>query len=75
MDERDLNDNQFVDLTAYYGEREDSLVKVFRGKFELNISSFGILTYLVIILGVIIVALIVVVIFLRRRDEEDDLDF
>jgi len=70
MDEKDLEDNEFIDLTAYYGERQDSLVKIFKGKFKLEIQTFPLLTYIIIILIILIVLLIIISFILRKKEEE-----
>jgi hypothetical protein len=73
LTDSDLSDNEIVDVAAYYGEKENNLVKVFRGKFELQIESFTLLTY--VIAGVVAVAavfLFIILILRRRRDDDDD---
>jgi len=70
LDEEDLGKNPFVELTAYYGEREDSLVNIFKGRFELGIESFSIMTYAIIILIIIIIILVILVVIIKRREEE-----
>jgi hypothetical protein len=72
MTEQDLEDNQFVNLVAYYGEKEDFLVKIFRGKFEINVVSLSLMTYVIIALAVIIIGLVIFFIILKRREEDDD---
>jgi hypothetical protein len=73
MTDADLEDNSFVEVIAYYGEREDSLIKTIRGKFELNIEtiSFATIGLITIILIVIIAILVLIFMLKRRRDEED----
>ncbi len=73
MGEEDLADNAFVDLTTYSGEREDSLVHSFNGKFELEIERITIITYVVIILLVVVVVLIILIILLKRRERKEEL--
>ncbi len=72
LTDEDLADNEYVDLTAYYGEREDSLVKVYKGRFKLGIVSFGALLYVIMILIIIIVILIIFIIIIKRREEDED---
>ena len=70
MTKEDLSKNPFIDLTLYSGEKENSLVNVFRGKFELKIESLSLLTYALIVLGVIIVILLIILFILKKREEE-----
>jgi hypothetical protein len=35
LEEEDLEDNEFVNVKMYYGQRQNSLVKVFEGRFPL----------------------------------------
>jgi hypothetical protein len=70
MSEGDLADNPLVDLTAYYGEREDSLIKLFQGKFELGIQSITPLTIALIV--AIVLLLFLILLLWRRRKKEDD---
>lgn len=67
-----MEDNPFIDLIAYFGEKEDSLVNIFKGRFELKIEALTTLTYLIIGLLGIIVLLIIIIIILKRREEEED---
>jgi len=70
MDEQDLRDNPFINLKAYYGERETALVKMLKGKYELNIDLFSTLTYMMIVLFILLILLLLIIFFIRRRDEE-----
>jgi len=70
--EEDIEKNTFVELIAYYGEKEDSLVNVFKGKFELKIEAITILAYAIISLIAIIVILIVIILIIRRREKEEE---
>jgi len=69
MSDEDLEDNPFVNVVAYYGEREQVLVKVFRGKFDLNIDMFTGMTYLI---AIVLLLLVVVglVLWKKKRDDE-----
>ncbi|MCD4771339.1 hypothetical protein K8R30_02880 [archaeon] len=69
MDDGDLEDNPFVNVVAYYGEREEVLVKVFRGKFDLDIDMFTGMTYL-IVLVVILLIVVLLVLWKKKRDDE-----
>jgi len=72
MSEEDLENNPFVELTLYSGEREDSLVHVFNGKFELEIERLTIITYAIIILIIIVIILIIFIILIKRREKEEE---
>jgi len=69
MDDGDLEDNPFVNVVAYYGEREQVLVKVFRGKFDLDIDMFTGMTYL-IVLVLILLIVVGLVLWKKKRDDE-----
>ncbi|MBW2997314.1 zinc ribbon domain-containing protein [Candidatus Woesearchaeota archaeon] len=60
----DLEDNPTVHIRAHYGEREDSLIKILEGDFEISIKTFSVWTYLPII---IIVLLILLLLLGRKR--------
>jgi hypothetical protein len=72
MTDDDLKDNSFVDLIAYYGEKPDALIKVFRGRFELGIQRFTLLTYSILALIFLIIFLIIIAIIIKRREDEED---
>ena len=72
MNDEDLEDNIFVNLNAYYGEREDSLVKNFRGRFELKIQRYTMTTYAIIALIIIIIIIVLILIWMKRRKDDDD---
>ena len=69
MTNDDLYDNEFVDAVAYFGEREETLVKVFRGKFKLNIDNLTGTTW-AIILVLIAIVVIFFILWKRRKDDE-----
>jgi len=72
MSDEDLGKNSFVDVIVNYGEKEDSLVKMFKGRFELKIESLSILTYAIIALAIAILVLIIIIIILKRREKNYD---
>jgi len=74
MTDEDLKENSFVDVVAYYGEREDSLIKILKGKFELKIEtiSFATIGLIVLVLIVLTSLVILIFLFLKRRKEKDD---
>lgn len=69
MDKEDLEDNAYVNLVAYYGEREESLVGTFRGKFKLNIDMFSGINYL-IALVIIAILILIFILWKKKRDDE-----
>ncbi len=69
MDNEDLEDNSYVNVVAYYGEREMSLVGVFRGKFELDIDMFSRTTYM-IVACIVLLVLLLVVLWKKKKDNE-----
>jgi len=75
MSKEDLERNPEVELIAYSGEREESLVNIFPAvgednKFKLQIETMTLLTYGIIGLVIVIILLIIIMIILKRREEE-----
>jgi hypothetical protein len=68
ISEADLEDNPTVKVRAYYGERENGLVKVLEQEFEVEIKSFDIWTYVPV---VIIIILILLIFFGRKKKKKD----
>lgn len=72
MNEEDLEANPFVDVIAYYGEREDALVRTIRGRFELKIEIISMATIgLIALIIVILAAFFILLFFWRRRKKEE----
>ncbi len=69
MDDVDLEDNPYMNVVAYYGEKEESLVGVFRGKFELDVDMFSGTTYLI---ALVIIAILVLVLVLWKKKQDDE---
>jgi len=69
LDDADLDDNEFVDVVAYYGEREESLVGVFKGKFELDIDMFS---GVVVLIGVVVLLLFLLLVILWKKKQENE---
>lgn len=69
MDDEDLDENPYVNAVAYFGQREDSLVGVFRGKFELKIDALTGTTWAII---VVVILLILLLLFVWKRKKDDD---
>ena len=69
LTDEDLLSNSFVELTAYYGEKEDSLVKVFKGRFELDVQ---IISAVAVVAAVLILLLLIFLIILWRKKRRGD---
>jgi hypothetical protein len=69
MDETDISENDYLFIRAYYGQKEDSLVKELQGKFSLNVTSIDLLLYLVVSLLILIIILIIIIWIIKRREE------
>ncbi|MBW6442809.1 hypothetical protein K0A97_03480 [Patescibacteria group bacterium] len=68
MEDIDLEDNPFVDLVVYYGERKEGLVNTFRGRFELGIVWISTtIVFLILILLIILLFWIFLLAKRRRR--------
>lgn len=72
MEEEDLKNNPFVEITVYSGERQDSMVYTINSKLELQIETLTIITYAVLVLIIITIILAILIILLKRRDKDDD---
>jgi hypothetical protein len=71
MTPSDLEENNFVNVVAYYGEKRDSLVNIFKGKFELIYQRFKILTYIIFALVLVILILIILALIMRKKGKKD----
>ncbi|MEM0465955.1 MAG: hypothetical protein QXW97_04635 [Candidatus Pacearchaeota archaeon] len=72
LDDSDLEKNDYIKMTLYYGEREDILVnKLVIDKIKLGIETLSFLTYVIIILIVIIIILIIIIFLIKRKEKED----
>jgi len=67
LTEEDFADNENVKVKVYYGERKDSLVKLFEGIFALTIKSTDYLFYSLL---VVIIILIILILWKRRKEKE-----
>lgn len=72
LTESDFDENNFVKVVSYYGERRDSLVNVLERRFELDYQRFNVLTYVIFILILVIIIFILLLLIARRREKEDD---
>ena len=71
MTEEDLSSNKIINLIAHYGEREENLVNIIQGEFELNVDNLTTITYAILILLLLIILLIVFLFVLKKDDDED----
>ena len=71
MTESDLDENNFISITAHYGEREDSLVKILTKTLELKTEVLGLMTYVIIAVVIIILILLIIIFILKRRDDDE----
>ena len=69
LTEEDLRDNEVIRTRAYYGEREDALIKIIEGEFELVIEEFDIWTYVPI--AIIIILIILLILAIRKKKKKD----
>lgn len=63
LSDSDLEDNPLVRVRARYGARQDALIKVLEGEFEVSVKAFDLWTYL----PVILILLLLLLIFLGRK--------
>ena len=71
LTEEDLERNPTVDLTAYSGEREDSLVHTFKATYPLQVEFLTMLAYITIALVIIIIVLIILIFIIKRRERDE----
>ena len=69
IEQEDLADNQKVRARLYYGQRENALVKVVEGVFDIILKTTDYLFYTLV---VIIILLIILIIWKRRRKKEQN---
>jgi len=72
LTQSDLDENDFIRVISYYGEKRDSLVNVIEKRFELSYQRFSLLTYLIFMLIFIILIFIIFLIIARRRERDED---
>ncbi|MBT3407973.1 hypothetical protein HN415_04810 [Candidatus Woesearchaeota archaeon] len=44
LTDEDIENNPNVNIKAYYGERERSLIKILQGEYEFSLAGFGYMT-------------------------------
>ena len=71
MTEEELISNKVINLIAHYGEREENLVNIIQGEFELNVDNLTTITYAILILLLLIILLIVFLFVLKKDDDEE----
>ena len=59
MTDKDLEKNQFIKVIAYYGERENSLVKILEGTFDVILKGIDYLFYGLLVVIAVLASLIV----------------
>jgi len=71
--EYDISKNKFIDVTVYYGQRENSLTKMIKGKFELILAKF-LTASDVIFYGILLAIALMMIFFImkRRKKKEED---
>lgn len=69
----DLEKNSYVNIVSHYGQKETNLVKVLKGRFELNVIYLSTITYLMAVL--VLSVFIFFILFLWRRKKEEDFEF
>ena len=69
LEEEDFEDNERISVVAYYGEREQNLVKILRAEYEVAFRGVGMIIFYVV--GGIVIILILILLFFfligRRR--------
>jgi hypothetical protein len=68
LDEEDIERNPTIRVRAYYGERENALIKILEGEFELVLKEATLLTYLPTIILIILAILILLSITKKKCD-------
>lgn len=72
LSDGDIDANSFVNVNAYYGERQDSLVKVLQGKYPLVIERFSYVTVTLVIVAAAIIIMILILLLWKRKKRGDD---
>lgn len=75
LDSTDIEKNNFVNVVAYYGEKETGLIKILKGRFELKAFSMGIATYAIITLGSMTIFFFFLFSWRRRREKAQGFEF
>ncbi|MGV8152522.1 MAG: hypothetical protein ACP5OG_05565 [Candidatus Nanoarchaeia archaeon] len=73
LTEDDIEKNSEIQVIAYFGERENNLVKELRQKFPLTIETLTMTTYAIILLILIILVLIIIILLIKRRRDKEEL--
>ncbi|MCP3686329.1 MAG: hypothetical protein GY861_27105 [bacterium] len=63
LEDEDFEDNELVKIKAYYGERENSLIKILQAELPLEVVKFGAADIAVYGLAVLIILLIILIIW------------
>jgi len=71
LTEDDLERNPTVNLIAFSGEREDSLVHTFKAVYDLQVEFLSVLAYLTMALVIIIIVLIILIFIIKRKEQDE----
>jgi hypothetical protein len=77
LEQDDLVDNQFVNVKAFYGQRQNALVKIIEGRFPLILvtqafSAFTLISYAMLAIIILLLALILWLILAKRRKRKEN---
>jgi len=71
LTDEDIEKNEYIDVYVYYGEKEDSLTKLIKGKLKLEVKGL-LFIILMIILAILIIAILIFLILLWRKRRNED---
>ncbi|MFH1637523.1 MAG: hypothetical protein ABIB71_03805 [Candidatus Woesearchaeota archaeon] len=74
LTDSDLEKNNYINLIAYYGQRESSLIKVLKAKLQLEIKSVDIVYYSVWVGVILLIIVLLFLLFRRRKEDEEEED-
>ena len=66
----DIQNNPYVDLSVFSGEKEDSLVNTLEGQFPLHVEALTTLTYSIIAVVIVLLGMVILLIILRKNKKE-----
>ncbi len=69
FEKEDMEDNERIKVRAYYGERENSLVKILEGTFEVTKKTTDYMFYTLIL---VIIILLFLIIWKRKKDKKKE---
>ena len=68
-EEEDVEDNQRIKVRAYYGERENALIKILEGIFDVILKGID---YVFYGLFLVIIILLVLIVWKRRKKKDEE---